>query len=130
MPLSSLDLRQCTMRRTTHLNGGGVFFGWVWACIEHPRLQRMDKCYRRAARPVEITYMVDGAPVASLDEAAERLNSPPTLSDELAAALCWIGPDFADHRKTVGYELLRALTDRGFLEWGERGMCRRVGGGT
>lgn len=123
--LTAFDLRQCRMTKTIHLNGGGVFFGWISKCVEHPRLQRMDKCIRKT-KATEITYLVDGERVASLDEAAERLNLPPELTIDLRAALLAIGDEPQDHRKSIGYTALRKLSDRGLVEWTERGKCRRT----
>lgn len=122
--LTVADLRQCTMVQTTHLNGGREFFGYVFACVEHPRLQRMDK-YWRKTRTMTIEYRVDGIAVTSLDEAAERLNLPPTMTDEQRAAFDKVGADYEDHRKTIGYELLRQLADRNLIEW-DSGKVRRT----
>lgn len=121
--MDALDLKQCTMRETVHLNGGKEFFGYVLVCNEHPRLQRVDKCYRATKKTV-IQYQIDGQDVADLDEAAERLNSPPILTDQMRADLRAIGPEFGDHRKTIEYDRLKALECRGLIEWGERGKCR------
>jgi hypothetical protein len=125
MALTAFDLQQCTMRETIHLNGGPVFFGYVLVCNEHPRLQRIDKCYRKTKK-TEIRYRVDGEDVADLDEAADRLNAPPIITDDLRSALEKIGTDYADYRKAFDYSILRKLSDRGLIEWGERGTCRRA----
>ena len=121
--MDAIDLKQCTMRETVHLNGGSEFFGYVLVCNEHPRLQRIDKCYR-ATKTTVIQYQVDGENVADLDEAAELLSTPPILTDQMRADLEAIGPTFGDHRKTIGYTRLKALDNRGLIEWGERGTCR------
>ena len=121
--MDALDLKQCTMRETIHLNGGSAFFGWVLVCNEHPRLQRIDKCDRKTKKTT-IQYQVDGENVASLDEAAERLSQPPTITDEMRADLAAIGPEYGDHRKTIKYERLKKLENCGLIEWGERGTCR------
>lgn len=123
--MDALDLKQCTMRETIHLNGGSEFFGYVLVCNEHPRLQRIDKTDRRTKKTT-IQYQVDGEDVASLDEAAERLSGPPRVTPEMQAALDAIGPEYADHRKALPYEVLRKLADCGLIEWGERGKCRVV----
>jgi len=121
--MDALDLKQCTMRETIHLNGGREFFGYVLVCNENPRLQRVDKCYR-ATKTTVIQYRVDGEDVADLDEAAVKLSVPPVLTDEMRADLMAIGHEFGDHRKTIDYMRLMALADRGLIEWGERGKCR------
>lgn len=123
--MDALDLKQCTMRPTIHINGGAAFFGQVFVCNEHPRLQRMDKSDRRTKKTT-IQYMVDGDDVASLDEAAERLSAPPVITPAMQAALDAIGPTFGDHRKSIPYEVTRKLADCGLIEYGERGQCRVV----
>ena len=121
--MDALDLKQCTMRETVHLNGGSAFFGWVLVCNEHPRLQRIDKCDRKTKKTT-IQYQVDGENVASLDEAAERLNQPPTITDEMRADLAAIGTEYGDHRRTIDYGRLKKLENCGLIEWGDRGKCR------
>lgn len=123
--MDALDLKQCTMRETIHLNGGSEWFGYVFVCNEHPRLQRVDKCNRRT-KTTAIQYKVDGNEVASLDEAADLLSRPPVVTSEMQEALDIIGPEFGDHRKTLRYEMLRKLADCGLIEWGDRGKCRVV----
>ncbi len=121
--IDSPDLKQCTMRQTIRLNGGSAWFGYVFACVEHPRLQRVDKCDRKTKKTT-IKYQVDGEDVASLDQAAERLNAPPVVTQEMRAALDAIGSEYGDHRKSLGYSTLKKLENCGLIEWGDRGMCR------
>lgn len=123
--MDALDLKQCTMRETVHLNGGAKFFGYVLVCNEHPRLQRIDKHYR-STKTTEIQYQVDGENVASLDEAAERLSVPPVITDEMRDDMAAIGTEFGDHRKTIDYTRLKRLENCGLLEWGDRGKCRII----
>lgn len=123
--MDALDLKKCTMRKTVHLNGGAEFFGYVLVCNEHPRLQRIDKYYRKTKK-TEIQYQVDGENVASLDEAAERVSSPPVITDEMRADMATIGHEFGDHRKSIDYGRLKKLENCGLLEWAERGKCRIV----
>lgn len=122
--LTALDLKQCTMREIGHLNGGPVFYGYIFQCREHPRLQRVDKTYRKTKK-TEIRYRVDGEPVASLEEAAERLSFPPVITPEMASALDLIESEYADWREIIGYTTLRKLCDCGLIEM-ERGKARRV----
>lgn len=121
--MDALDLKQCTMRETIHLNGGREFFGYVMVCNEHPRLQRIDKCYR-ATKSTVSQYQVDGENVASLEDAAERLSVPPTITEQMRADMAAIGSDWGDHRKSIDYMRLKKLEACGLLEWGERGKCR------
>lgn len=123
--MDALDLKQCTMRRTIHLNGGSAFFGWVLVCNEHPRLQRIDKCDRKTKKTT-IQYQVDGEDVASLDEAAEKLRRPPTITDEMRTDLDAIGREYGDHRKSIGWARLKKLENCNLIEWGERGTCRAL----
>lgn len=124
--MDALDLKQCTMRQTMHLNGGSAWFGYVWVCNEHPRLQRVDKTDRRSKKTT-VKYQVDGADVSSLDEAAERLGAPPAVTDEMRADLAAIGLEWGDHRKTIGWSRLKNLENCDLIEWGERGACRVKG---
>lgn len=121
--MDAADLKQCTMRETAHLNGGAEFFGCVLVCNEQPRLQRIDKHFRKT-KTTTFQYQVDGENVASLDEAAERLSVPPLVTDEMRADLAAIGSKYGDHRKTIGYGRLKKLENCGLIEWGERGTCR------
>ena len=123
--MDALDLKQCTMRETIHLNGGSKWFGYVFVCNEHPRLQRVDKCDRKTKRTT-IKYQVDGEDVSSLDEAAEKLRKPPIITDEMRADLDAIGREYGDHRKSIGYARLKKLENCNLIEWGERGTCRAL----
>lgn len=122
MSITATALLQCTMRETIHLNGGKEFFGYVLVCNQHPRLQRVDKCWRKT-KTTTIEYRVDGKPVASLDEAADRLNIPPVVSAEMKAELAKVTPEFQDVRRVVDYEVLAQLADCGLIEWRD-GKCR------
>ncbi len=123
--MDPFDLKQCTMRQTIHLNGGSDWFGWVYVCNEHPRLQRIDKCDRKTKRTT-IKYQVDGVDVASIDEAAEKLSAPPAITDEMRADLDAIGREYGDHRRSIGWARLNKLANCNLIEWGERGTCRAL----
>lgn len=117
------DLATCTLRETMHINGGAAWFGYGLECNEHPRLSRIDR-YDRKTKAVTVQWQVDGEDVASLDEAAVKLSEPPTITDQMREDMATIGPEYADHRKTIGYPRLKKLERCGLLEWGERGKCR------
>lgn len=121
--MDAIDLKQCTMRETIHLNGGSAWFGYVFVCNEHPRLQRVDK-YDRKTKSTTIKYQVDGEDVASLDEAAQKLSQPPIITEEMRADLAAIGTEYGDHRKSIDYARLKKLENCGLIEWGDRGKCR------
>ncbi len=75
-------LRTATMRQDAHLNGGSVFFGYTYRCIQYPRLEKIVKYYKRD-RSMKVTWRVDGADpeYASAEEALPALNTPPVLTE-------------------------------------------------
>lgn len=120
--LTLSDLDKVTLRETVHVNGE-AFFGYIMTCVQHPRLQRFDKHWRKS-RNTTYQYLVDGEEVSSLNEAVVRLNRWPVVTRELEAALNKITAEYVDHRHSIDYVLLRALAVRGLIEW-DSGKCRR-----
>ena len=112
------------MRQAAHLNGGPEWFGYLFRCIEEPRLSRLDR-YGRAERSVTSKWLVDGDEVDGLPGAIEALKVAPVLTPEEQAALDLIDDEFRDHRQTVGGVLLIMLAAKGQIEYGEPGRCRR-----
>lgn len=90
------DVNKSHLAERAHFTGHG-FFGYVKQCVEHPRLQRVEKCVRKT-RAVEVTWQVDGQNVASLEAAVEALNVPVVLTDDEAEALDLVPPTFAGLR--------------------------------
>ena len=117
------DVRASHTKERMHGHGTDFFF-YIHQCNEFPRLSRFDR-YDRKTRSVTSTWRVDGQDVANLEAAIAALNVPPVLTDDEAEALKLIPDDFADIRKTVDHGLRIRLDNKGFIEWGERGQCRR-----
>ena len=118
----------------TNDDGGG---GRIYTSLQRPRLTFVNEWSRQ--RGGVQTWMVDGVPVASQDEAEIALKKPPALSDAEREMLgrirsAWIprqhlveeaddgaiGLEMPDHRRAA----LDGLTRKGLLEWAN-GMCRR-----
>lgn len=116
-----------TLREAGHFNGGRAWFGYLFRCIQEPRLSRFDR-YTRKPKGVTSTWRVDGVDVGDLVEAVEALKTPPTITEEEAAALAKISAtEAADHRQDVGYAMLYALHNKGLIEYLMPGRCRRRG---
>ena len=90
-------LTRCHMREAMHLNGGSKFFGYVYRCVEHPRLTRRD-IYDKNDKSVTSTWRVDGEDVADLAAAVERLNTPAVLTEDEVKALARIPTEFTNVR--------------------------------
>lgn len=119
--MTEADLLKCPMRQVSHVNGGKVFFGYIYRCNQHPRLTRFDK-YIRATRAVEIEWRIDGKPVASLAEAAIALLTPYQATPEDLALLVLVPDEFTrleDRVRFVG------LAEVGLIEFRD-GACRRT----
>lgn len=118
--MTEADLLKCTMRETTHLNGGKEWFGYIHRCNQHPRLTRMDK-YIRKTRGVESTWRVDSKPVANLAEAAERLSIPYSPTPEELALLAEVPHEYTLLENRSRFT---PLCDVGLVEFKD-GKCRR-----
>jgi hypothetical protein len=127
------DLKNCTLRETTHLNGPSGpkgWFGYMYECIQYPRLQRRVRYFRRD-RSHDVTWYVDGAevygvtPETALAHATDLLNQPPTLTPEEQAVLDKVTGDFVDHRQEMDVTTLLMLRSKGMIEFKE-GKCRRL----
>lgn len=106
------------LRTTAHLNGGREWFGYLFQCIEYPRLQRLDRYYRKDRNVVSV-WKVDGQEVESLDAAAEALNVPPILTPEEAVALALVPDEFTNLRQVenliAGCERLDGIRTSGAI---------------
>jgi hypothetical protein len=122
-PKTEADLKDCHMVQTMHLNGGSEWFGYVYRCVEHPRLSRHDK-YMRKDRSVASVWWADGVPCETLETALDAIQQPPVLTDEERAALELVPAEWADIRDQLEYRVGRSLADKGLVEW-EHGKCRR-----
>lgn len=119
--MTEADLLKCSMREEAHFNGGKVWFGYRYRCVQHPRLTRFDK-YIRATRSTQSTFEIDGEPVASLAVAAELLAKPYEVQPEDIKLLNLITDEWTllDRRS----RFLR-LRDVGLVEF-QDGKCRRT----
>jgi len=124
MTITAETLKTCKMVQSMHFRGHG-FFGHMYRCIEHPRLQRMDKCIRKT-RSVEVSWWVDGAQVADFDAAIAALNSPVVLTAAQQVLFDKVPAEWTDLRKDPAYpfDVMHALADKGVIEY-ESGKCRR-----
>lgn len=120
-------LEACKVRQTMHFDGPrgkNGFFGYMYACVEYPRLQR-KVTYWRSNRGTTIEWMVDGTKVGTdLADAVPALNQPVALTEAETAAMALIS-DEGQHWKEldIAYEVLRALDDKGMIV-AERGQVR------
>ena len=127
--LSEADAKQWHMREAAHCNGGAVFFAYLHSCVEQPRLARYDR-YDRKTRGVTSTWRVDGEDKASLADAIEALNTPPTFAADELAFIAAV-PDEYLHRSELRekidfpWEVADGARNKGAVEW-EKGCCRRT----
>lgn len=125
-PRTPADLKGCHMRQTMHLNGGSEWFGYAYQCVEHPRLQRLDR-YLRKDRSVESTWSADGVDHVDLQAALDALQTPPVLTEDERAALARVPAEFVRLRDVLPYQMIKALDAKGLIEWsGEPGLWRRA----
>lgn len=112
----------------SHYNGGAEFFGYRYRAIGEPRLKMIRRWYKASQRRglTEDRYFVDGAHVEDYAAAVEALKKPVLISDAEVQALRLIGDEPADCREMVEYVTLRSLADKGAIEWGPPGRCRRT----
>lgn len=79
MEITIEALRHCHLKAITHFDGPRGpkgFSGWVYRCVEHPRLTRKIVSYRDS-RPQSSTWLVDNQDVGPrLEAAVPLLNSP------------------------------------------------------
>lgn len=120
--LTKEDLAACHMRELMHLNGGKDWFGYVYQCVEHPRLSRKDT-YTRKEKSVQSVWHVDGSECSDIDAALAALALPVVLTDEERAALVRWRDDFdtAWRSRVANYAMMRALSDKGLLD-GRKGI--------
>jgi hypothetical protein len=125
----TLEMLQASkVRQTMHFDGPrgkDGFFGYMYAGIEYPRMQR-KVTYWRANRGTTVEWYVDGAKVGdNLADALPALNQPPVLTEAESAALALFGEDWQPWKgMDIPYEVVRALGDKGMIE-AERGQMRR-----
>lgn len=117
------SLKGCKLRLSMHADGRG-FFADYHTCVEHPRLTRVTR-YEKKTRSAAVSWHVDGLAFDSLEAAAAALNAPAILSDEQRATLDKISKDWEDLRKTLPFDVLHTLTQKGQIEWKD-GKCRRI----
>jgi hypothetical protein len=115
----------------SHYNGGKVFFGYGYRAIGEPRLKMVRRWYRQGERrgQTEDHFFVDGAQVEGYTAAVEALKIPVAFTAEEVAALRMIGDEPADLRKLIDFNIRYALHEKGAIEWGPPGKCRRTDAG-
>ena len=143
MTAITLDtIRAGALRENGHANFGAGGSGYLLQHTTIPRLSAMDRYYRgKAAKEAGTSaarlWYVDGAEVASLDEAVERLAVPPVLTDaertvlakvpadwtELHAFLDAIAPEIAP--PSSAYEVMFGLRHKGAVEVERREAVKR-----
>ncbi len=111
-----------SMWESAHLNGGREWFGYIFTCIEEPRLSRLDR-YVRKTRSVTSTWRVDGVEMEDLAAALVAIKSPPVLTEE-RAMLELVGDDWARPAEKNWPLRLWSLMAKGIVEW-KGGKCRR-----
>lgn len=110
----------------SHYNGGAVFFGYGYTAIGEPRLKMIRKWFRKERGRAQDEYFIDGAKVESYEAAIAALKLPVVFTDNEIIALASIGYEPADLRRKIGIGLLQSLSDKGAIECGPPGCCRRV----
>ena len=112
----------------SHYNGGAVFFGYGYRAIGEPRLKVIRKWQRRGPRKGQHDdeFYVDGAKVADYPAALEALKVPVAFTPEEIAALRIIGDEPASYRGKVAFLIRILLHDKGAIEYGPSGLCKRT----
>lgn len=104
--------KEWTVRRDgSHYNAAPEWHGYGGRCDQEPRLSYIDRYYRNGS--AQRDWQVDGMPCATMAEAWERLQTPPTFSAEELSVLSTLTDVPTDLRKVHPYEVLRALRDKG-----------------
>jgi hypothetical protein len=111
-----------------HFNGGEVFFGYGYTAIDEPRLKLIRKWFRKGPKRglYEDSYYVDGKHVADYEDAIEALKVPVSFTNEELMCLAIIGDEPFDYRPLVPVQIRSSLADKGAIEWGPPGRCRRT----
>lgn len=136
-PLTVEDIvGKCHLRFCAHLDGNdkrGRWFADVHEVVEHPRLSRMAKAWRRGAAggPAQVTtWWTDGTTEhPTLDAAVAALATPPTLTPDERAALDAVDDEWRDLRRPGITQHLLMLSHKGVIEFKD-GKCRRRAGAT
>lgn len=112
----------------SHYNGGKVFFGYGYRAIGEPRLKMVRKWYRHGEQrgKTEDSFYVDGVKVADYAAAVEALKSPVVFTDEEIMCLTMIGDEPFDYRPIIPFQIRYSLHEKGAIEWGPPGQCRRT----
>lgn len=138
MAIAVEDLLRCKFQRYMHADGSdrqGKFFLDIARCVEHPRITRDVKTWRRPKVPQVTTWHLDGIPAGTIDQVVEAFNAaplPPTSPVERAALLTVVGDDWTEQQGDMPIKL-RSLTEKGLIEWrddpGTKTHCRRTDSG-
>ena len=137
MPPQPGPTPQDEFRLTALINNGPDGGGRVYTSVQRRRLAFIAVSSRE--RGESQTWLVDGVPRASRDDAEQALQQPPVLSEDEQAMLANIGPEWRSGNALIGgaehagilpdtpearnSAALTTLTDKGMLEWRD-GMVR------
>lgn len=125
------SLEGCKMRAGAHLDGGdkdGKWFANVEQVVEHPRLSRIVKQWRKRTKAPETIWNLDGEPVGTLEEALAAYNAKPLPDVSIVerTLLDQIGDEWM--ATPVAPILMMSLRDKGLIEFHveQRGQVRRT----
>lgn len=113
----------------THYNGGSVFFGYGYTADGEPRFSMVRKYFKKGDRrgTSEDEFYVDGEKVLDYTAGVVALEKPPVFTDrEKRALLDVIRDEPSDIRKKVPWDVTMGLTNKGAIEWGPPGYCKRT----
>lgn len=111
----------------SHYNGGAVFFGYGFRAVGEPRLKLIRRWYKGKRRgQIDDHYFVDGKPVTDYEAALSALTVPVVFTTDEVTALAEIGDEPANYNETFDFLLLHSLSEKGAIEWGPPGKCRRT----
>lgn len=117
--ITEADIRKCQMQQAAHLNGGADWFGYIYRCVQHPRLTRRDT-YTRKDKSVKSEWHVDMQPVADLAEAATKLSVPYPVTPAQVELLKLVPIEFTLLEDRVRFVM---LAEFGLVEF-KNGACR------
>lgn len=114
-------LSGCRVRHRMHLDGAdknGRWFADMHQVVEHPRISRMTKDWRKRGLPTEVTWYLDNELMGTRANAlaAYAANPLPPVNDEEMAALKLVGDEFGDFPEGVLRSLLSNLNGKGLIE--------------
>jgi hypothetical protein len=119
-PLTPASIMGCTLSKGLHGDGkdkqGRFFFNQV-TIAEYPRLQRRTKVWSRRGVASQVTWIVDGEDIGTLENALAALNAnplPPVGPAEVGALLA-IDDEWTIHDDQPP-PIVLTLLDKGLVE--------------